>query len=82
MHGPQGGRPAVASYPMPNMPGGALIGRVGEAGAPFYVGARAGGYVERAGYLFLRINDDLLGDNVGTMAVDIDVVRATVTPSP
>jgi hypothetical protein len=82
LHGPQGGRPAVPSYPMPNVPGGALIGRIGESALPFYVGARAGGVVTEGGYLFLRINDDLLGDNAGVMAVDIAVVRATATPGP
>jgi hypothetical protein len=81
-HGPQGGRPAVPSYPLPQVPGGALVGRVGESGEPFYVGARTTVYVDRSGYLFLRINDDLLGDNVGTMTVEIDVIRAPVTPSP
>jgi hypothetical protein len=82
LNGPGGGRPAVASYPMPHALGGALIGRVGENGPPFMVGVRTSGYVERGGFLFLRINDDLLGDNEGEMVVEVAVSRATATPRP
>jgi hypothetical protein len=81
LHGPRGGRPAVMSYPLPSAPGGALIGRIGENGRPFMVGARTNGDADQAGFLFLRINDDLLGDNQGKLTVDISVVRAT-TPAP
>jgi hypothetical protein len=82
LHGPTGGMPAVSSYPMPGWRGGALLGRIGEDGAPFYVGARLSGYAVEAGLLYLRINDDLLGDNQGEMQVTVDIIRAEVTPSP
>lgn len=83
LHGPRGGRPAVDSYPLPSAAGGALIGRLGESGEPFYVGARAGGVaLPTSGLLYLRINDDLLGDNRGQLRVEIDVERAPATPSP
>jgi hypothetical protein len=82
LNGPAGGRPAVPGYPLPHVLGGTLIGRVGESGEGFYVGERTTGFAERAGYLLLRINDDLLGDNYGTMTVEIDVQPAPVTPSP
>lgn len=82
LHGPTGGMPSVASYPLPGWPGGSLLGRVGETGEPFYVGAKFSGFVQAPGLLYLRINDDLLGDNQGEMRVTVEVVRAEVTPSP
>jgi hypothetical protein len=80
LNGPRGGRPAVPAYPLPGVAGGALLGRIGENGAPFYVGASTRGVADSNGLLYLRINDDLLGDNAGTLDVDIEVVRATSTP--
>ena len=76
-HGPAGHPiyPAPAVYPISGIPGGALIGRVGEDGAPFYVGSRARQTVQRDGLLFLRINDDVLTDNDGVVEVKITVVR-------
>jgi hypothetical protein len=82
LNGPEGGRPAVTSYPLPQAPGGALIGRVGENGPPFPVGRQTSGYAPEGGVLFLRINDDLLGDNEGEMMVEVTVRRATPTPRP
>jgi hypothetical protein len=82
LHGPSGGRPAVSSYPMPSHLGGTLIGRIGEEGTTFYVGDRLMGYAREAGMLYLRINDDLLGDNEGVMSVTIDITRATATGMP
>jgi hypothetical protein len=82
LNGPRGGRPAVDSYPLPWALGGALLGRIGESGEPFLVGASARGVADTHGILYLRINDDLLGDNAGTLDVDIEVVRNTATPAP
>jgi hypothetical protein len=82
LHGPAGGLPAVSSYPMPSARGGALLGRIGESGERFYVGPRYTGHVRAPGMLYLRINDDLLGDNQGKLDVTIDVIRATATPRP
>jgi hypothetical protein len=79
--GPGGGRPAVDSYPLPTVPGGALIGRIGDTGQPFYVGRRYHAWAAEAGLLYLRINDDLLGDNQGVMRVNIDVTPGP-TPAP
>lgn len=85
MHGPEG-HPvywAPSFYPLPGVRGGALIGRIGEFGQPFYVGRhhhmtsweqdypREGD--RQVGRLYLRINDDLLGDNKGHVTVRIAV---------
>ncbi len=77
LHGPGGGLPAPPNYPYPYASGGALLGRVGESGEAFYVGSRSFGYAEAPGLLYLRINDDLLGDNKGQLSLDIQV-----TPAP
>ncbi len=82
-HGPEGGgKPVtVPTYPLPRVDGGALLGRIGDAGEIFYVGRGTGGFAEAAGRLYLRINDDLLGDNVGQLAIAITVIPAA-TPAP
>jgi len=74
-NGPEGHRRYLspAFYPLPNVGGGALVGRVGEAGRPFYVGRGMGGLAERTGLLYLRIDDDRLGDNVGALTFSITV---------
>lgn len=85
MHGPDG-HPVYWSppfYPLPGVRGGALIGRIGEFGQPFYVGRRyrltswerdyARADAPQTGRLYLRINDDLLGDNKGHVTVRIAV---------
>jgi hypothetical protein len=82
LHGPEGGgRPVtVDTYPMPRLDGGVLLGRVGEAGEVFYVGRGTTWFAESPGRLYLRINDDLLGDNAGALTVSVDVIPATPTP--
>jgi len=75
--GPEGGLPAPTYYPLPQVSGGALIGRVGEDGAPFYVGRRATGSAAEAGPLYVRINDDLLGDNWGELRLEIEIEPAS-----
>jgi len=84
LHGPAGGgRMAPAYYPLPSAQGGALLAKVGEAGRVFFVGGRRAIFVaDRAGLLYLGINDDLLGDNVGQLSIDIQVIRPTATPAP
>ena len=67
-------------YPLPNVGGGALIGRVGEDGKPFYVGKGASGQAERNGLLYLRIDDDLLGDNAGQLTFKVTVISPTPAP--
>jgi hypothetical protein len=84
-HGPEGHPryPAPDFYPIPGVAGGVLIGKIGESGTPFVVArnswnasydgwdASAGRYAE--GLLYLRINDDILSDNRGAVAVDVSV---------
>jgi hypothetical protein len=74
-HGPEGHAryPAPAFYPLSGVPGGVLIGRIGETGQPFLVGRHTTWVAERDGLLYLRINDDLLGDNEGSVAVAVTV---------
>jgi hypothetical protein len=53
-----------------------LLGRIGEHGEPFYVGRGTTHFAQEAGLLFFRINDDLLGDNVGQLKLEIAVAPA------
>ncbi len=78
-NGPEGHRRFLAPsfYPLPNVGGGALIGRVGEGDRPFYVGRGMSGRVERNGLLYLRIDDDLLGDNTGNVTIQVTVTSPT-----
>lgn len=78
VHGPEGHAryPAPSYYPLSNAPGGVLVGRIGENGAPFLVGRGTWREVQQAGMLYLRINDDLLGDNWGWVEVDVEVTPA------
>ena len=62
-------------YPVPNVPGGILIGRVGEKGEPFLVGRSGSRISEEAGLLYLRINDDILSDNGGWLTVDVTLIK-------
>jgi len=69
--GPNGesNSPFNAARPMPNRPGGSLIGRVGN-GDSFFVGDDHGAIrVRGSGRLFLGINDDYLQDNSGYFRV-------------
>ncbi|RIK37152.1 MAG: hypothetical protein DCC57_21865 [Chloroflexi bacterium] len=87
-HGPEGHAryPAPSFYPLPHregpyqmgpgVPGGVLIGRIGESGAPFLVGKYNRIPVSETGTLYLRINDDILSDNEGWVEVQIDVQPA------
>lgn len=79
-NGPEGHHRYYAPnyYPLPNVRGGALIGRIGEDGKPFYVGRSVSGWAEHQGLLYLRIDDDLLGDNQGYLTIDVQVR----TPTP
>ncbi len=79
-HGPEGHAryPAPAFYPIPNVAGGMLIGRVGDAedgGELFLVGRGRSIYVDHPGLLYLRINDDILSDNEGYVTVEVGVTH-------
>ncbi len=78
-NGPQGHRRYLAPnfYPLPGVGGGALIGRVGETGQPFYVGGHTSGVAQHNGLLYLRIDDDRLGDNTGYVTLDVTVIKPT-----
>jgi hypothetical protein len=75
VHGPEGHRiyRAPSFYPLPSAPGGVLIGRIGEEGAPFHVGRRLRRPVQEEGLLYLRIDDDILSDNEGYVTVEVQV---------
>jgi hypothetical protein len=76
-NGPAGHRrfSAPKFYPLPGVGGGALIGRIGESAQVFYVGSVASGAADRNGLLYLRIDDDRLGDNEGYVTIDVKVTH-------
>ncbi len=53
-----------------------LIGRIGEAGAPFLVGSEPSSTADTEGRLFLGINDTGVGNSAGEFTATI-----TVNPS-
>ena len=72
---------------------GALIGRIGENGTPFLIGATYEGAVQESGMLYLSMNDGAgqFADNSGRLAVSIAFTPpppppvetpATTTPAP
>jgi hypothetical protein len=65
----------IQNAPLPQVPPGALIARVGN-GAPFPIGGpTATVTMPAAGQLFLGLNDDHHGDNSGGFRVEIQRVR-------
>ena len=63
--------PYNANRPLPDRPGAALIGRIGERDV-FFIGADEGPFRVRGnGRLFLGINDDVLTDNSGSLRVTV-----------
>jgi len=76
-HGPAGHPrfPAPSFYPVSSGSGGALIGRIGDTGGRFVVGERINMQATQHGILYLRINDDILSDNDGWVAVRINVTE-------
>ncbi len=70
-----GGERSSPSNPgrtMPDRNAAALIGKIGENGDPFFIGAGTQGIpVRDGGRLFLGINDDVLDDNSGSLRVVI-----------
>ncbi|HEU4935837.1 MAG TPA: hypothetical protein VFT39_05240 [Vicinamibacterales bacterium] len=68
--GSKSGRKAT-NAPLPNVPAGALIGRIGANGQPFGIGSGVQVPMPQQGQLFLGINDDGFGDNQGEYRVDI-----------
>jgi hypothetical protein len=77
-HGPEGHRrySAPQFYPVPGVPGGALIGRIGTDGQSFYVGRGTSWQATNDGQIYLRIDDDILSDNEGFVEIQTTVVPA------
>jgi hypothetical protein len=62
--------PRNPGRPIPDRPGAALIGRVGESNDPFFIGdLRSAIRLRSSGRLFLGINDEVLYDNSGAFRV-------------
>jgi hypothetical protein len=81
-HGPEGHRrySAPSFYPVPGIPGGALIGRIGPDGTLFYAGRGARWRALDDGQVYLRIDDDILSDNDGFVGIQITVEPAEESP--
>lgn len=94
LNDPDGGLPAVSSYPVQYARGGALLGRIGEchssneissraiANEAFVVGDYTWGQAHCPGLLYFRINDDLLGDNLGALKLTITIQPAAAEETP
>ena len=77
-HGANGHKryPAPSFYPLSDVPGGVLLARVGDDGSPQWIGERGTIWANEGGMLYFRINDDLLGDNQGSLELSIEVIPA------
>jgi hypothetical protein len=65
----------TAGAPLPGLPAGALIARVGQS-EPFLAVARGGRIrMPQSGRLMLGINDDNVSDNGGEFEVTIEIIR-------
>jgi len=70
--GGEGGRHYNANRPLPDRPGAALIGRIGDGQDVFFVGDDDAPMRAREdGRLYLGINDDYLPDNSGSFRVTV-----------
>lgn len=68
--GGEGGSHHNPNRPIPNRPGGALIGRIGESHDFFFIGDERGPIrMPASGRLYLGVNDDYLVDNSGSFRV-------------
>ena len=64
--------PSNPARPLPDRPAAALIGRIGDRNASFFIGGDAGPFRTRdSGRLYLGINDDVLTDNSGNLRVTV-----------
>jgi hypothetical protein len=62
---------AAMNAPMPSVPAGALIGRIGPIGQPFAIGNLTTVAMPGTGRLYLAVNDDELSDNAGGYEVTL-----------
>ncbi len=80
-HGPEGHAvyPAPDTYPIAghNVPGGVLLGRIGDDGSPFIVSRGRTVVADHAGSLYFRINDDILSDNKGYVTLEVTIEPGT-----
>jgi hypothetical protein len=67
---PAGSSETFPSNPLPGVPTGALIGRIGN-GQPFLIGNQTQVSAPAAGQLFLGVNDSNHGDNEGSFQVQV-----------
>jgi hypothetical protein len=73
---PAGIGQATGAAPRPDLPIGALLGRIGTDGEPFLVGRSLDSLrATRAGRVFLGVNDDVLDDNSGQFRAVVSVIR-------
>lgn len=68
---PHGSSDKNPGNPMPNVGTGALIGKIGENGQPFFIGVDGRFQAPADGQLFVGINDSHFGDNEGSYQVEI-----------
>lgn len=70
-------------FPAPEAPCWSLIGRIGDHGVPFYIGASTTFRAQTVGQLFLGVNDNQLGDNSGlwTATVTTNSLSSPLTPT-
>jgi hypothetical protein len=75
-YGPGGAGPGrrAPSAPMPDLPAGGLIARIGNS-RPFFVGADPTVRANASGQLYLGVNDDYLADNRGEFRVKVEAPR-------
>jgi len=64
---------SACGVPIPDVPKGSLIGRVGNQ--IFGIGNKSVVMIQESGTLYLRMNDDVLGDNDGALTVSVFVLR-------
>ena len=62
---------AALNAPMPSVPAGALVGRIGPTGQPFAIGNLSTVVMPGTGRLYLAVNDDELSDNAGGYEVNL-----------
>jgi hypothetical protein len=68
----EGGRHHNPNRPLPDRPGAALIGKIGEGDDVFFIGSDEGPIRAReGGRLYLGCNDDYLQDNSGAFRVTV-----------
>lgn len=77
-HGPEGHQSyrAPDTYPVNAVSGGVLLGRVGESGPIVVVGRGTTFVAQQSGFIYMRINDDMLSDNEGVVYIEISIKSA------